>query len=90
MALLKEPRLVLYYRNLACIPQKGTRVFGISVENYEKGSDIAMPKAIDVSKLVNSFISELIISDPKFSGRDKILYAQGWDRSRFVCISKCR
>lgn len=70
MAIFAEPKLVLYYRNLACLPQKGIRHFGLSVEKIEKGSSISHQKAIAFSSIVNSITSAFIETDPTYSPKD--------------------
>ena len=66
-AIFKEPRLVLYYRSLAGISQKGVKIFAFATEKYEGGGEITMPKAVELSKALNTFITALVESDSSFS-----------------------
>jgi hypothetical protein len=70
MVILKEPKLLLYYRSVAAVPQKGIRLFGADTTKYERGESVAPNKAVDFSKTINSFITDLIENDPKFTMED--------------------
>jgi hypothetical protein len=66
--LQSEPKLILYYRSLACISQKGIRVMGIdTTKREEEGEEIARDKAIELAKLLNANISEIVESDLDFN-----------------------
>jgi hypothetical protein len=67
MSIRKEPRLVLYYRNLACLPQKGMRRLGFPVEKYEEGEDVPTGTSVSLAKTINAFISKIVESDPKYN-----------------------
>lgn len=62
-----NPSLILYYRSLAGLPQKGIKRIAFDVAKYETGAKISMGDAVDLAKVLNSYISEIIDSDPKFS-----------------------
>lgn len=62
-----NPSLILYYRSLAGLPQKGATRLAFNTANFEKGDRIPIAKAVDLAKILNSYISEIVDSDPKFS-----------------------
>lgn len=62
-----NPSLILYYRGLAGLPQKGATRLAFDVAKYETGEKIPMGKAVDLAKVLNSYISEIVDSDSKFS-----------------------
>jgi hypothetical protein len=66
-AIYKEPKLILYYRSVAGISQKGIRIFAFGTEKYESGREITMPRAVELSKALNTFITALVESDSSFS-----------------------
>jgi hypothetical protein len=62
-----NPHLIIYYRSLAGLPQKGATRLAFDVKKFEEGKPIPMGKAVDLARVLNSYISELVDSDPEFS-----------------------
>ena len=72
------PTLVGYYRCLALLPQKGMSRLGVNTTSLEEGKRVSLPrdKALQIAKVINSFISSIIDSDPNFSLEELRLAAQ--------------
>lgn len=64
----ENPHLILYYRAIACIPQKGVAelAFGISKLEIGQGRELNDLRARQLAKAINEVMSTIIDSDPDF------------------------
>lgn len=64
----ENPYLILYYRVIACIPQKGMAelAFGISKLEIGQGRKLTNLRAHQLAKAINEVMSTIIESDPDF------------------------
>ena len=75
--LLKNPRLVAYYRNLVAISQKGMSQLGLPVARFERNQPSQMSKEVSLllAQTFNRIISSVIENLPNFDlggGRDVV------------------
>lgn len=73
-----NPRLIVYYRLLAVLPQKGVQRLAFGVKNLEegKGRKLSLARAQRLCQILNTYISSLIDETPTFSIDDAFLVAQ--------------
>lgn len=71
----ENPKLIAYYRCLAGIPQKGMHKLVFNTSSFENGRriDLHTEKAIEISRVINEFVSAIIDSEIEFSLTDAIL-----------------
>jgi len=76
--IMDNPILAGYYRSLALLPQKGLGRLAFNTKKLEEGErrSLSKIKAVQISKVINSFISSIIDGDPDFSLEEIRLAAQ--------------
>lgn len=68
----KRPHLVLYYRNIAGLTQKGLGKLAVPVSDYEKGikDEISQEDAQRIAHAINVVMSSIILGDQNFKETD--------------------
>jgi hypothetical protein len=74
--LVRDPRTIRYYRNLALLPQKGVQRLAFQVSGFEEGRGrLTQERAEILARAVNGIISTIIESDPEWTLEDAELAA---------------
>jgi hypothetical protein len=59
--LQRQPRLILYYRNVAIVSNKVMTNIGMGTAQYEIGMPIETEKAVEIAKYLNDMIGSLVL-----------------------------
>jgi hypothetical protein len=73
--IISDPSLVAYYRGIAGIPLKGIKKIAFDTTKIESGKVINYEKALQLSKVINEFMSKILEEDRDYSIKDaSIMY----------------